>query len=353
MKASSFLIATTLLASIAVALLMQPRAAISPSEFFTERPAQTETETEPTCRPIGLPSGTYEPVFLESTDESENKPREPARFDDGVTVCVLVDGALREMTLHDYLIGVLLAEMPGYFEPDALKAQAVASRSFTLYKANVHRHGQADVCSSPACCQAWKDPTQYDEATVAVFREAVESTDGLVATYEGEVIEAAFFASTGGATESAETVWGNAVPYLQSVKSVGEAEANYHGMTLSYTPEEFSARLRETCPDLTLADEPEQWLGAPVFTQGGGLSYAEIGDQRVSGRTLQRAFALRSTHIRVSFENGRFVIRTQGYGHRVGLSQYGAQEMALRGARFEEILTHYYQGCVITQLVNG
>lgn len=351
MKASSFLIATTLLASIAVALLVQPRAAISPSEFHFERPAQTQTETEPTCRPIGLPSGTYEPVFLDDPDEGAAEPQAPARFDDGVSVHVLIDGRICEMSLHDYLIGVLLAEMPGYFAPDALKAQAVASRSFTLYKANVHRHGQADVCSSPACCQAWKDPAQYGEETVRVFREAVEATDGLVATYAGEVIEAAFFASTGGATESAETVWGNAVPYLQSVKSVGEAEANYHGMTLYYTPEEFSACLSGVFSESASAQEPEQWLGTSVFTQGGGLASVQICGQSVSGRTLQRAFALRSTHIRLTFENGKFVIRTQGYGHRVGLSQYGAQEMALRGADFEEILTHYYQGCVITQLV--
>lgn len=350
MKASDFLIATTLLSSIAVSLLTQPSAAFSASQAPTDD-AAVEASAETTYRSTGLPDGTFTPVLF---DDSSETPQEPAeRFDDGVSVHVLIDGTVREMSLHDYLIGVILAEMPGSFDPQALKAQAIASRTFTLYKAQVHRHGQADVCASSACCQAWKDPSQYESENVAVFREAVESTDGLVVTYQGELIEAAFFASTGGATESAETVWGGEVPYLQSVQSVGEAEADYYGMTLYFSPEEFSARLREACSDLTFSGDVTQWLGASVLTQGGGLSCISICGKNVSGSTLQSVFALRSTHIRLSLQDGQIVIRTQGYGHRVGLSQYGAQEMALRGAGYEEILTHYYQGVALVRLVKS
>lgn len=349
MKASNLLIATALLTSLAVSLLTRPTAAVAaPENDIGPILSATVRESAVTKapRPSGVPKQPARAVAFDDPDAVA------VRFDDGVTLHVLIGGSIRSLSLHDYLIGVVLAEMPGHFDREALRAQAVASRSFALYKAKAHRHGQADICGSSACCQAWKNPADYDDDTLAPFIDAVESTDGLVAVYEGEVIEAAFFASTGGATEAALTVWGGDIPYLKSVVSPGEAEMQYHSVTRSFSAAEFAGRIRAAYPSASLESAPETWFSELRRTEGGGLASVSIGGVRVSGETLRSLFSLRSTEIDISVCDGAVVFRTSGYGHRVGMSQYGAQEMAKRGSSFPDILTHYYQGVTLARLTH-
>lgn len=260
--------------------------------------------------------------------------------DEARTICVLEDGACREYSLHDYLIGVLLSEMPASFEPEALKAQAVASRTYALH---CSKHDGADVCTDSGCCQGWTDTAA--EAARDAAEAAVEATDGLVMTYDGALIDATFFSCSGGATEDAVAVWGCEVPYLRSVPSPGEEDAACFHSRVCLSAGEFSALL----PQAELRGDPASWLGAVCRTAGGGMAEADIGGTVYTGTELRRIFGLRSTKFDLFYADGNFVFEVYGYGHRVGLSQYGAQAMAQAGADYIRILQTYYTGVTIAQ----
>ena len=188
-----------------------------------------------------LPHGRAETL---AATEAETAPAEPADepFDEAVTLRVLVDGAVREQTLHDYLVCVLLAEVPSGFAAEALKAQACAARTFALRQAGAGKHAEADVCASAACCQGWCAPEQWPEHAAA--EAAVTETDGLAVVYDGQLIDATYFSCSGGRTEAAVAVWGGEIPYLQSVPSPGEEDAPRETETLTFTAEEFRPRGR-------------------------------------------------------------------------------------------------------------
>jgi len=268
------------------------------------------------------------------------------------TVSVLLDGAVRSIRLDDYLTGVLLAEMPPLFETEALAAQAVAARTVVQRKMDRPKHENACVCGRSDCCQAYLDEAAAREKYGADYekweakaRGAVEETDGLVIRYGGELIDAVYFSSAGGATEPAAAVWGAEVPYLQSVDSPDAGE-RFEEETRVGTDAFRAAILRQT-PEARLDGGPAGWFGALRRSAGGGVAELEIGGVAYSGTGLRSLFSLRSTKFAVAIEGDEIVFETSGSGHRVGMSQYGAQAMALEGATFREILTHYYQGVEI------
>lgn len=285
------------------------------------------------------PASTAEPEVTEAA------PPEVS-FDEALILHVLTANGVREMDLHSYLCGVLLAEMPAGFSPEALKAQAVASRTFALQQAQRGKHPEADICTDAACCQGWAAP----DAAPDVFLQAVAATDGLVVTYGDELIEATFFSCSGGQTEAAVAVWGSDVPYLQSVSSPGEESAPRFTETVRQSAEEFAAILRAAQPELDLESDPSRWFGSLTRTAGGSVATLEIGGILFSGTQLRTLLGLRSTDMEFSVEGNVICITTWGYGHRVGLSQYGAEAMAQTGADFEEILLHYYQNTKIKRL---
>lgn len=258
--------------------------------------------------------------------------------------------AVEQQELEDYLVGVVLAEMPASFEEEALKAQAVVARTYTL-RANQRggKHGDGSVCTDFACCQAYIDPEVYCSRggtgeNVEKIRRAVMATAGQVLTYGGELIEATYFSCSGGTTEDAVAVWGNDYPYLQSVDSPGEEHAAHYTDTVTFTPAEFAAAV-----DPALSGSPKNWFGAVTYTDGGGVDTMVIGGKTYKGTELRQKLGLRSTAFTVSAGES-ITITTRGYGHRVGMSQYGADAMALSGKGYEEILTHYYQGTVLSSL---
>lgn len=294
-----------------------------------------------------LPHGRAETL---AATETETAPAEPADepFDGAVTLRVLVDGAVREQTLHDYLVCVLLAEVPSGFAAEALKAQACAARTFALRQAGAGKHAEADVCASAACCQGWCAPEQWPEHAAA--EAAVTETDGLAVVYDGQLIDATYFSCSGGRTEAAVAVWGGEIPYLQSVPSPGEEDAPRETETLTFTAEEFRDRITPARPDADLSGTPETWFGAVRYTEGGGIGTLELGGASFTGTELRRLLGLRSTDIEFSPQEDGVTVTTHGFGHRVGLSQYGAEAMAQAGRRFDEILLHYYQGTEIRRL---
>lgn len=273
-----------------------------------------------------------------STDETTES------FDDALTLRVLVENEVREMTLHEYLVGVLAAEVPSDFPAQALMAQAIASRTFALRKAG--KHDAADVCADSACCQGWQAG-----ACAEVFETAVSQTDGLVVTYDGELIDATFFSCAGDSTEAALAVWGSDIPYLQAVDSPNEEDAPRYSETTEFSAAEFAAIMEEAYPELELIGLPNHWFGRTTRTDGGGIDTVEIGGVAVRGTTLRSLLHLRSTDMTIEVIGNTVRITTRGFGHRVGLSQYGAKAMAEAGSDFEEILTHYYRGCTLRTLV--
>lgn len=260
-------------------------------------------------------------------------------------------GSVEEMDMDEYLVGVVLAEMPASFEPEALKAQAVVARTYTrkAYETG-GKHGDGSVCTSSYCCQAHLTEDAYlarggTAEGVEKIRAAVEATSGYVLTYGGELIEATYFSCSGGSTEDAAAVWGTDFPYLQAVDSPGEENAAHYTDTVTFTPQVFQDVL-----GTRLGGSPRSWFGSAAYTDGGGVATISIGGETYTGTQLRALLGLRSTAFAVSATDTEITITTRGYGHRVGMSQYGADAMAVSGSGFEEILAHYYQGTVLIRL---
>jgi len=254
------------------------------------------------------------------------------------------DGTRRYMDLDTYLSGVLLAEIPAKFHAEALKAQSVAARTYT-WKAHTTggKHGDGSVCTDSACCQAYITEETYlsrggTPEGLEKVRQAVQSTAAIVLAYDGELIEATYFSSSGGSTEAALEVWGAEYPYLQSVSSPEESNLD----TVSYTAAEFQNLL-----GVSLSENPTEWFGSVTYTEGGGVAAMEICGETYTGVQLRSLLGLRSTAFQVQTENQTITIITRGYGHRVGMSQYGANAMAEAGSTWQEILQHYYPGTTL------
>ena len=283
--------------------------------------------------------------------ESESISPAPAAYDAAVTLTVLNrSGNLQQMTLEDYLLGVVLAEMPASFEPEALKAQAVVARTYTCKRMEGGKHDAAAVCMDPGCCQGFRAPADYldeggKQTAVDKVRSAVKSTDGQVLHYDGSLIDATYFSCSGGSTEDAVAVWGQDVPYLRAVDSPGEEDAPRFTDSVSFTTSEFAGKL-----GLSDQGDPASWFGAVRYTEGGGVDTMVIRGKTFTGPRLRSALGLRSTAFSVSVDGKTITVTTRGFGHRVGMSQYGAQAMARTGSSCAEILAHYYTGAELVRL---
>ena len=260
-----------------------------------------------------------------------------------------LSGNLQQMSLREYLVGVVLAEMPADFEPEALKAQAVVARTYTKKRMEGSKHDGAAVCMDSGCCQGWKSEAEYlsqggRSASVEKIRSAVEDTDGLVLRYDGRLIDATYFSCSGGTTEDALAVWGQDVPYLQSVESPGEEESPRFTDSVSFSPAQFAGKL-----GLDSTGDPTAWFGSVTYTDGGGVEAMIIRGKTFTGTQLRQKLGLRSTAFQVQPSPDAITITTRGFGHRVGMSQYGAQAMARAGSTCGEILAHYYTGAELVR----
>lgn len=265
-------------------------------------------------------------------------------------VNVWMEDRVQSMPLSDYLTGVLLCEIPGSFHMEAKKAQAVVARTYTLRTvSSKDKHPEQSVCTDSACCQGYRSPEEYialggTQKVIDQAAQAVSATRGTVLTYEGELIDATYFSCSGGQTEDAVAVWGSDVPYLQSVESPGEEAASHYTDEVSFTPEQLQQAL-----GVQLSGKPESWIGDVTYTRGGGVDTMTIGGKAYSGTTLRSALGLRSTAFTVEIKDDLVIFTTKGFGHRVGMSQYGADAMAETGKTWQEILLHYYTDTEIVQ----
>ena len=283
--------------------------------------------------------------------QSETLPAaaEETSFDVAYQLAVLTQDGVQTMELHSYLTGVLLAEMPVSFGEEALKAQAVACRTYTLGRCRNSRHPEAAVCTDSCCCQAWTDPAEAPPDARKQAEDAVSATDGLVLLYQGALIDATFFSCSGGRTEDAAAVWGSDLPYLKAVESPGEEDAEHFSEEHRIPLDEFCAALETLDGEIHFSGDPGSWLEAVHYTAGSGIASMTLCGRAFRGTALRKAFSLRSTRFTLSLREEEAVFASKGNGHRVGMSQYGAAAMARAGNDYEAILKWYYRGVELAQ----
>ena len=268
--------------------------------------------------------------------------------DEAYQTIKLVDGdSVKEIEIDQYITGVLLGELSDDFEMHAMMAQAVAARTYTLRRVQLQlKHNNADVCTDHNCCQAYENPENYQNLQfLEGVQEAVKATANQVLMYNDQLIEATYFSCSGGQTEDAVAVWGTDIPYLRSVRSPGEEKAVNYEKRIEYERKEFLSLLGLPENLLLYRDSVEI-----TYTNGGGVKNMSIGDSTFSGTQLRVLLNLPSTAFALEFYPDKIVIITRGSGHRVGLSQYGADAMAVSGRSYFDILMHYYPGTELVTL---
>lgn len=290
-----------------------------------------------------------------------------AKFFPGVTtvrVYLHQENKVRSMQLEDYLIGVVAAEMPAEFLPDALKAQAVAARTYAIKRMGAGGvanplHPGADLCDDPRHGQAWLSREalkgrwgmlQYYNYYYKI-KKAVDETKGQVLTYQGQLIDPAYHASCGGRTENSEDVWKFQVPYLRSVPCPYDTDP-HPVQSASFSLEQVDRALGTTLSAVPVSGKgktpPE--LRVTEKTSTGRPKSLIIGDRQFPAVAVRDQLGLRSTNFTWKVEGDSVTFATTGYGHGVGLCQNGSKGMAEHGYNYRTILGHYYSGVEIMEM---
>lgn len=316
------------------------------SHKLPESPAEATAPPAESAVPAQTPEPTAAPLQAAAAAQAASPAPEK--------IVVQTAEGITEMDMQEYLVGVVAAEMPASFAPEALKAQAVAARTYALYCAAGNKHQDADVCTDYTCCQAWiSDSAMREnwgedyEANAEKIRAAVAETEGQYLVYEGEPVFAAFHSSSAGATEDCAQVW-NPRPYLVSVDSPETAaDVPDYISRLECAPLDFRDTILSAYPQADFTGEESEWIGTLKLDTSGRVESAVLGGVEIKGTELRSLFSLRSTAFTLEYTEGRFIFTVTGYGHGVGMSQYGAQVMAQNGEDYTNILAHYYTGTVL------
>ena len=293
---------------------------------------------------------------------AEPEPAAPetaaVHHDRDVTLTIQDGDTTEQMTLERYLTGVVRGEMPASFEMEALRAQAAAERSYVYYQLAAGRkdaHPDADFCTDHTCCSAYLSETAAREKWGGDFapwntrvEQAVSDTDGQVVLYNGRPILAVFHSSSAGRTAAAGDAWSGDLPYLVSVDSPeGEETVPNYYSTVTFTAAEAKEKLLTAHPELKLSGTPDRWFGAAAENGSGRVETVSVGGTDIEGTELRRIFGLRSACFTVAADSESVTFRVTGYGHGVGMSQYGANQLAREGKTWQEILEWYYTGATV------
>lgn len=283
-------------------------------------------------------------LFKTSEKKSEAAVEPTTTFKNACEITVQVSGSDIPIKLEEYVVGVVAAEMPVSFHVEALKAQAIAARTYVL---KATEYGQVPIEPTVAKQVFYDEDTRkenwnqsYEDYEKKV-REAVESTASEVIQYNGELITAMFHSMSNGMTESSENYSGTALPYLQSVASTDFQYAENYETTSTFTIEKWNQLLngKWTINDVKLIRLQKNNTGR--------VETVTLKDKVWTGREFRTLLNLRSTDFQIKLENGNIVVTTEGYGHGVGMSQYGADAMADNGSTAHEIIAHYYKNTSI------
>ena len=256
------------------------------------------------------------------------------------------------MPKRDYLIGAAAAEMPLTWPDEALKAQIVAAHSYALYcRDHASAANGSWLSADPARRQGyltdavlhsyWGTDYEANYARLSALADAVLSD---VLCYGGAAAGTSYFAISNGRTEASENVWGSALPYLIPVDSSTDLSADNYEVTLTLSAPQVQQLLSSGLGISADSAAPERWFGETTLTASGYAASLPVCGQTVSGTALRRALGLRSACFTIRYQDGSFLITTKGYGHGVGLSQWGAKALAEQGWTYEAILTHYFPG---------
>lgn len=282
----------------------------------------------------------------------------PAESEEIISVYVSAEDKVVEMNKSQYLKEVVSAEMPADFHIEALKAQAVAARSYLKSRTDAYaksgspdEHKGADICTDSTHCKAWIPQEKRMESwgkdaksNWDKISRAVDETSGQVITYNDEAISAVFHSTSSGRTESSEDVWGGERPYLVSVESPGDLYSPKYKSEKSISLDEFKKIIAENIENV---DFNKELIGNIIRSEAGGIKSISIGGAIIKGSALRNMFGLRSTNININIDGDTVNFDVTGYGHGVGMSQYGANYLANQGKSYIEILKTYYQGVEI------
>lgn len=314
--------------------------------------------------PDTLPAGdlpeTISPEESSSEGGQAEAPQAPS-VDKSTPLNVLTGETLRQMDMETYLLGVVRAEMPADFEEEALKAQAVAARTYILHKiasGGSPNHPQADACDDINCCQAYKSredaAAQWGERAAEYeekIRRAVTETDGECVLYDGAPVLAVFHSSSAGTTQDAQAVWSASLPYLKSVETPeGEDTVPNYRSTASFSAAGLRETLLAALPEAKLEGAPSNWFTDIRQQPNGTVTSLSVGGVEVGGNRLRTILDLRSACFTISFDGDAVVFSVTGYGHGVGMSQYGANVLAGDGMNYREILEWYYTGAEVGRM---
>ncbi len=310
-------------------------------------------------------SGVSSSMNSENTSSNDDSYTESFDENIGQGSFLILDetsGEIIEISERDYVYGAVAAELPATFEVEALKAQAVAAYSYALRQ----RYDQ-EKSPSPELLGAHfsADPSNFlgfvtEQVAKEKFSEnhdeywgaivsAVDSVFPSVLTYEKLPIYAAYHSISMGSTESSENVWGSEIPYLTAVDSSVDLSAPGYLSSMEYPQDRVREMIEDYFAPSEIPQDANQWFSVTSISNSGTITNINVCDIKTDGHSVRGVFDLRSANFNViySSEEKIFTFDVKGYGHGVGLSQYGAQAMALQGKSYEEILLHYYTGVTL------
>lgn len=270
-------------------------------------------------------------------------------------------GEIEELNIDEYLYGVVSSEMPASYEMEALKAQAIVARTYTIYQCinNSTKHENADICDNYACCQAWiskeerlsKWSEEEREANWDKIVQAVDETSGKIITYNGTPINAFFHSNSGGITESSVNVWGGIeYPYLKSVETSGEDGYSQYQSEVTFTKEELINKIKEKHKEIQIDFNQTNCIEILEYTTSGRVKTIKFGNIQFAGTEARTILGLKSTNFTFAINDNKIIFSVIGYGHGVGMSQTGADSLAKSGSNAEEIIKHFYTDVEITEV---
>ena len=271
------------------------------------------------------------------------------------------DNSIEEIPIDQYLVNVVSSEMPASYELEALKAQAVVARTYTIYQIinNRNKHENSDVCDSYKCCQAWiskedrlnKWNENEREENWKKIESSVKDTKGLIVTYNNSPINAFFHSNSGGTTEVPVNVWGGTgYPYLQSVETSGEEGYSQYFSEVEVSNEDVLKKLKEKYPNIEIDFKESDDIKIIDYTNSGRVKTIKFGNIEISGVEARTIFELKSANFEIIKNDNSIKFKVKGYGHGVGMSQTGADSLAKKGSTYEEIIKHFYSGVEIKDL---
>lgn len=308
---------------------------------------------------------TKRPVVLSNEKIQENKEEniETNNYDyrkyGTIKLLHKETGEVEDVNIDTYLYSVVSAEMPASYEMEALKAQAVVARTYTIYKIENRKHDNADICDDSSCCQAWIskekrlekwEETQREENWKKI-EQCVNDTKGEIITYENKAINAFFHSNSGGKTELPVNVWGGSdLPYLQVVETAGEEGYSQYNSEVLLTNEELLNKLKEKYQDIQIDFNNNEDIKIIEHTDGDRVKTIKFGNHELSGIETRTILGLKSTNFIVVKEDEKIKFIVKGYGHGVGMSQTGADAMAKEGKSYQDIIKHFYSNVEIKDI---